>query len=309
MPRAPRDPATRAPRSEQSDEHRAAGDVEDDAGDPVGLVGGEEHRRLSDIVGSAETANRMFRDERVPACPSGSSRGCSRSGSSRARCSSPARRTALPAPRDPSSSSSTPAFADAYAIGLRRVRATSGRRRDRDDVAAAALLHPGQEALDRQERRREVRVDRRVPLLFGQVLDRPRTHRAAAGVRDHDVGRAEALLDACVASRSMSSNRVTSAATGSASPPAATISLQTASIAAASRPFTATRAPSSRETHRDRSADATRAPRDEGDAADERAHDGAPGVPAMKLYWIAAMRQSPSSRTIVNPTRTSGGVG
>ncbi len=124
------------------------------------------------------------------------------------------------------------------------VRATSGGRRHRDDVAATALLHARQEALDRQERRGEVRVDRRVPLVLRtgprRVPGAPDCHRRWR--RRCRSGRTAPRR--CRRICSMSSNLVTSAGTAIASPPAASISLHTASIAALSRPFTATRAPS-----------------------------------------------------------------
>ena len=148
----------------------------------------------------------------------------------------------------------------------------------------------------------------RVPLVFGQVLDRPRTHWAAAGIRDHDVGRTEVLLDGVshpldvVEARDIRGNGNCFASRRDDLLADRVDRCRITAVDRDPRSFV-------REANRDRSTDATRAPRDEGDPADERAHDGAPGVPAMKLYWIAAMRQSPSSRTIVNPTRTSGGVG
>src|ERR1051326_4460382 len=57
---------------------------------------------------------------------------------------------------------------------------TGGRRGDRDDVARFALLHPGEDAFDRQERRREIAVHRRPPCFLADVLERPGFGKAAA---------------------------------------------------------------------------------------------------------------------------------
>src|SRR5262249_18257556 len=75
------------------------------------------------------------------------------------------------------------------------VRATAGRRRDGDDDAGSSLLHAGQEALDREERRRQVPLDGRAPSFFARLLDRPRRAVATSRIHDEDINRPELLLD------------------------------------------------------------------------------------------------------------------
>ncbi len=66
---------------------------------------------------------------------------------------------------------------------------------DRDDRAAAALLHPGQEAFQGQERGEQVAVDGGAPAGFRDLLERRGRGEAAARVGHQDVHRAEARLD------------------------------------------------------------------------------------------------------------------
>lgn len=67
---------------------------------------------------------------------------------------------------------------------------------DRDDAAAAACLHPGQEALEREERGQEVAVHGGPPAVLGDVLDHGGRGEVAARVGDEDVHRPERFLDA-----------------------------------------------------------------------------------------------------------------
>ena len=66
---------------------------------------------------------------------------------------------------------------------------------DRDDRAAAALLHPGQEALQGQERAQQIAVDRGPPAVLGDVLQRRGRGEAAARVGDQQGDRAPGGLD------------------------------------------------------------------------------------------------------------------
>src|SRR4029453_13136198 len=75
------------------------------------------------------------------------------------------------------------------------VWAVRGGRGDGDDVSVSSLLHPGEEALDRQERRGQVGIDSCAPGLFGYLLERGGPAWAAAGVRDQDVDRAVDVFD------------------------------------------------------------------------------------------------------------------
>src|SRR4029434_9349249 len=52
------------------------------------------------------------------------------------------------------------------------VWAARGGRRDGDDVSVSSLLHPGEEALDRQEGRGQVGIDGCAPVVFADLLER-----------------------------------------------------------------------------------------------------------------------------------------
>src|SRR5207302_1091292 len=64
-----------------------------------------------------------------------------------------------------------------------------------EDRAGLPCLHPGQDALDRQERRSEIAFDGGAPAVLRHVLEGPWRGEAASGVRDEDVDRPEVPLN------------------------------------------------------------------------------------------------------------------
>src|SRR5262245_32545768 len=82
-------------------------------------------------------------------------------------------------------------------VGNRRagMAAACGRGRHRDDGTASSSFHGGQEALDGQERRGQIAVDRSVPGVLVRRLERSRWGRIAAGIHHENVCRSESILD------------------------------------------------------------------------------------------------------------------
>ena len=75
------------------------------------------------------------------------------------------------------------------------MRAPASGRRDRDDVATAALLHPRQEAAQSQECRGEVGIDGFLPSLEWDLLEWPRRNEVAAGIGDEAINRSGGVFD------------------------------------------------------------------------------------------------------------------
>src|SRR5436309_10976772 len=75
------------------------------------------------------------------------------------------------------------------------IRPAGGRGRHCEDRAGLPRLHPGQDALDRQERRSEIAFDGGAPAVLRHVLEGPWRGEAASRVRDEDVDRPEVPLD------------------------------------------------------------------------------------------------------------------
>src|SRR5262245_39163252 len=71
------------------------------------------------------------------------------------------------------------------------MRSSARTGRYRDQATASSLLHPRKDAFDRQERRRQVAVDRRSPTLLRYLFQWSRFREAAAGIGDENVNRTE----------------------------------------------------------------------------------------------------------------------
>jgi hypothetical protein len=70
------------------------------------------------------------------------------------------------------------------------------RRGHRDDVARSALFHSGQHAFDRQERGGQIAIDRCVPALFVDFLERAGFAEISTRIRDQNIDLAEFRFDA-----------------------------------------------------------------------------------------------------------------